>query len=47
MSWTADGEWLVIHASKSVVRAINARTGGLAEVTLPIESSGDVAVGAR
>jgi len=47
MNWTADGEWLVIHTSKTTVRAINARTGGLAEITLPIESSGDVAVGAR
>ena len=29
------------------VRAVNARTGGVAEITLPIESTGDVAVGAR
>lgn len=47
MYWTADGEWLLIHASKTIVRAVNARTGGVAEITLPIESTGDVAVGAR
>jgi hypothetical protein len=37
----------LIHASKTVVRAVNARTGGVAEITLPIESAGDVAVAAR
>ena len=47
MYWTADGEWLLIHASKTVVRGVNARTGGVAEITLPIESTGDIAVGAR
>jgi hypothetical protein len=47
MHWTADGEWLVVHATKTVVRAVNARTGGVAEVTLPIESTGDVAIAAR
>ena len=47
MQWTADGEWLLIHTSKTIVRAVNARTGGVAEITLPIESAGDVAVGAR
>ncbi|MEO6373758.1 MAG: hypothetical protein ABIQ73_17690 [Acidimicrobiales bacterium] len=47
MYWTADSEWLVIHASKTIVRAVNARTGGVAEITLPIESTGDIAVGAR
>ena len=47
MQWTADGEWLLIHTSKTIVRAVNARTGGVAEITLPIESTGDVAVGAR
>ena len=47
MYWTTDGEWLLIHASKTVVRGVNARTGGVAEITLPIESAGDIAVGAR
>jgi len=47
MYWTADSEWLLIHSSKTIVRAVNARTGGVAEITLPIESTGDVAVGAR
>jgi hypothetical protein len=47
MHWTADGDWLLIHVSKTVVRAVNARTGGVAEITLPIESTGDVAIGAR
>lgn len=47
MQWTADGEWLLIHTSKTIVRAVNSRTGGVAEITLPIESTGDVAVGAR
>ena len=47
MQWSADGEWLLIHTSKTIVRAVNAHTGGVAEITLPIESTGDVAVGAR
>ena len=47
LHWTADGEWLGIHATKTVVRAVNARTGGVAEITLPIESGGDIAVAAR
>jgi hypothetical protein len=47
MHWTANGEWLFIHASKTVVRAVNARTGGTAEVTLPVESSGEIAIAAR
>ena len=47
MQWTADGDWLLIHTSKTIVRAVNARTGGVAEITLPIESPGTVAIGAR
>jgi hypothetical protein len=47
MQWTADGDWLLIHTSKTMVRAVNARTGGVAEITLPIESTGNVAVGVR
>ena len=47
MYWTTDGEWLLIHASKTVIRGVNARTGGVAEIMLPIESAGNIAVGAR
>jgi hypothetical protein len=47
MHWTADGDWLLIHTSKTIVRAVNARTGGVAEVMLPIESTGNIAFGAR
>ena len=47
MQWTADGDWLLIHASKTTVRAVNVRSGGVAEITLPIDSTGAVAIGAR